>query len=84
GQKFNTHVKQWREETFPILALPAEVSSKVLSYMGRKELTICLQSFFLDKVHADWNKNKTIKNMEIRLCYNDAVITSDRYSCSNQ
>ncbi|GMT30577.1 hypothetical protein PFISCL1PPCAC_21874, partial [Pristionchus fissidentatus] len=43
---------------FPILELPAELSSKILSYMGRMESRFCLQSFALDKGHAEWNDNR--------------------------
>ncbi|GMT30584.1 hypothetical protein PFISCL1PPCAC_21881, partial [Pristionchus fissidentatus] len=50
---------------FPILELPAELSAKILSYMEERELPICLQSFPLDKVHAECNKNKRIENLTI-------------------
>ncbi|GMT29905.1 hypothetical protein PFISCL1PPCAC_21202, partial [Pristionchus fissidentatus] len=55
-----------KKDFFPILDLPAELSSKILSYMGRKELAVCLQSFNLDKIHADLNKDKRIEELTIR------------------
>ncbi|GMT30037.1 hypothetical protein PFISCL1PPCAC_21334, partial [Pristionchus fissidentatus] len=63
GEKREESKKE--KDVFPILELPAELSSKILSYMGRKELKFCMQSFALDKVHAELNKSAGISSTHI-------------------
>ncbi|GMT31014.1 hypothetical protein PFISCL1PPCAC_22311, partial [Pristionchus fissidentatus] len=62
---------------FPILDLPGELSAKILSYVGPKELAVCLESFSLDKIHAEWNKDYNISwiNLGIGLGKNSLVMT---------
>ncbi|GMT31016.1 hypothetical protein PFISCL1PPCAC_22313, partial [Pristionchus fissidentatus] len=64
---------------FPILDLPAELSSKILSYMGPKELSICLKSLTLDRVYADLSKDWKIPFMRIQIDGSKAFIYSERY-----
>ncbi|GMT30589.1 hypothetical protein PFISCL1PPCAC_21883, partial [Pristionchus fissidentatus] len=56
---------------FPILDLPHDLSAKILSYLGSRELAFCLQSLALDKVHAEWNKDQTIEYMDITVNASD-------------
>ncbi|GMT30572.1 hypothetical protein PFISCL1PPCAC_21869, partial [Pristionchus fissidentatus] len=79
------HMENAEDETneenfsFPILELPAELSSKILSYMGKKELGVCLQSFSLDKVYAEWSKDKIIDSMTIK---KDSNMEMAEFKCS--
>ncbi|GMT30566.1 hypothetical protein PFISCL1PPCAC_21863, partial [Pristionchus fissidentatus] len=67
---------------FPILELPAELSYNILSYMDKEELSVCLQSLVLDKVHAEWSKDKRVEDVTIKFkTYDDKTInTSSRYA----
>ncbi|GMT30575.1 hypothetical protein PFISCL1PPCAC_21872, partial [Pristionchus fissidentatus] len=38
------------KDFFPILELPPELSAKILSNLGEKELGVCLRSLALDKM----------------------------------
>ncbi|GMT30557.1 hypothetical protein PFISCL1PPCAC_21854, partial [Pristionchus fissidentatus] len=73
-----------KNNSFPILELPAELSFKILSYMGRKELGVCLQSLPLDKVHAEWSKDNRIESMTIKKYskMDMAELKCDRYYSS--
>ncbi|GMT30560.1 hypothetical protein PFISCL1PPCAC_21857, partial [Pristionchus fissidentatus] len=64
---------------FPILELPAELSSNILSFMRRKELQVCLQSFALDNVHAEMNKEERIEFMKIDSLGANAEVGCERY-----
>ncbi|GMT29963.1 hypothetical protein PFISCL1PPCAC_21260, partial [Pristionchus fissidentatus] len=66
--------------SFPIIELPAKISSKILSYVGEKELSVCLQSFTLDKMHAEWSEDKRIEFLSIDLNHgNVSYLFSTRY-----
>ncbi|GMT30561.1 hypothetical protein PFISCL1PPCAC_21858, partial [Pristionchus fissidentatus] len=67
------------KNTFPILKLPAELSYKILSYMEKEELSVCLQSLILDKVHAEWSKDKRIEEIRMDMMGNETRISSERY-----
>ncbi|GMT33212.1 hypothetical protein PFISCL1PPCAC_24509, partial [Pristionchus fissidentatus] len=74
-------IEDEKKNLFPILELPAELSSKILSYMGRKELAVCLQSLVLDKVHTEWNKDNKIDGMIINFPRSlGATFICSRYS----
>ncbi|GMT29960.1 hypothetical protein PFISCL1PPCAC_21257, partial [Pristionchus fissidentatus] len=69
-----------QKDIFPILDLPGELSSKILSYMGRKELGVCLQSFPLDILYAEWNKDQIIERIEIEIEEKMPEMASERYN----
>ncbi|GMT30568.1 hypothetical protein PFISCL1PPCAC_21865, partial [Pristionchus fissidentatus] len=63
---------------YPILDLPAEIS-KILSYIGGKELGICLKSFALDKIYTESKFNERIDDVLIKVQHRYAKIKSNRY-----
>ncbi|GMT29894.1 hypothetical protein PFISCL1PPCAC_21191 [Pristionchus fissidentatus] len=65
--------------SFPILDLPSQLSYKILSYMGEGELGICRQSVALDKILAEWSKDKRIENLSIELGPGESA-SSSRYN----
>ncbi|GMT29893.1 hypothetical protein PFISCL1PPCAC_21190, partial [Pristionchus fissidentatus] len=68
------------KEIFPILDLPDEVSFKILSYMGKEELRVCLQSFDLDKMHANLKDDTKIPKLSIYLTEGwSAFLECERY-----
>ncbi|GMT29961.1 hypothetical protein PFISCL1PPCAC_21258, partial [Pristionchus fissidentatus] len=67
------------KESFPILDLPGEISSKILSCLGKQELAICLQSLTLDKINAEWNKKRNNENITILVLDKNVRILSSRY-----
>ncbi|GMT31013.1 hypothetical protein PFISCL1PPCAC_22310, partial [Pristionchus fissidentatus] len=75
--------KKEEQEPFPILDLPAELSAKILSFMEKRELSVCLQSINLDKIHVEWNKDKIIDGIQINQHGKNAEIVSERYDKLN-
>ncbi|GMT29962.1 hypothetical protein PFISCL1PPCAC_21259, partial [Pristionchus fissidentatus] len=56
---------------FPIIDLPDEISAKILLYMGKRELNVCMQSFSLHKAYVNWRKYKKIDRMFIKMIGNE-------------
>ncbi|GMT33211.1 hypothetical protein PFISCL1PPCAC_24508, partial [Pristionchus fissidentatus] len=67
------------QDLFPILKLPVELSSKILSYLGNRELAVCLQSFTLDSLHAEWSNEKIIDYMELQMDGSKVRLVGGRY-----
>ncbi|GMT30562.1 hypothetical protein PFISCL1PPCAC_21859, partial [Pristionchus fissidentatus] len=79
AKRMKKEKEEEEKNSFPILELPAELSAKILSYMGEEELSVCLQSFALYKVHAELNKDKRIKIMDFFMRGEKARMESVRH-----
>ncbi|GMT30556.1 hypothetical protein PFISCL1PPCAC_21853 [Pristionchus fissidentatus] len=68
-----------RRNMFPILELPGEVASKIVSMLSPFNQKICLHSLAIDQSQARWSREKTIRRAKIEVRFNNAEISSDRY-----